>query len=260
MRRIANRKSALVWVVAFAAAVLLVVIFVIDRPAPETATSQAESIAATLPPGSALPSDEHCAAYAQQVGSDREAVPENTAANMSVPTNLSLPPWPEFWNPSANRLFVPRIDGQFMGTTDQIIVWGACKWGFDTDVIRAMAMQESDWQQAKVADYSRNPALCVGGHPVPCPTSFGLLQLQHYNRPGSWPNSQQHTAFNVDYALGYVRGCFEGWVNYLGNGYAPGDLWGCLGWHYSGQWYEQEARGYIERVGRRLDERDWTRL
>ncbi|MCW2690749.1 MAG: hypothetical protein JWR37_5639 [Mycobacterium sp.] len=264
MSQLVSRRSLLVCIGALAAAVLLVVVFATNGAAPGMATPQAESIdgaGGTLPVGSALPSAAQCTAYAEQVGSHREAVPENTAANLSVPGHLKLPPWPDStWDPSVNRLFVPRIDGQYTGTTDQIIVWGACKWGISPDVVRAMAMQESSWRQSTVSDYVNDPALCVGGYSVPCPTSFGLLGLKHIYRPGSWPDSQQHTAFNVDYGLAVIRGCFEGWLTYLGNGYTPGDLSGCLGWHFSGSsWKNDLALGYIQRVQGRLDDQPWTR-
>ena len=217
MSQLANRRSVLVWVVALSAAVVLVMVLAPDGAPTGIATAEPVSedgAGGTLPVGSQLPSAEHCAAYADQVGSDREARPENRGANLSVPRDLVLPPWPGFWDPSANRLFVPRVNGQYTGTTDQIIVWGACKWGISTDVVRAMAMAESSWRQAHVGDYVDDPALCVGGYSVPCPTSFGLLQLKDTTRPGSWLNSQQHTAFNVDYSLAVLRGCF-GWVTYL---------------------------------------------
>jgi autotransporter family porin len=255
--QLATWRAALV---ALMAAVVLVVVLTTHRTAPGVATPGpvAGNTGATLPVGSRLPSAESCAAYADQVGSDREAEPENTLANRSSPSVRTLPPWPDFWAPPANRLFVPRIDGQFTGTTDQIIVWGACKWGISTDVVRAMAMVESAWRQAHVGDYANDPALCVGDYAAPCPTSFGLLQLKHITRPGSWPDSQLHTAFNVDYSLAVLRGCFEGWVTYLDNGYSASDLWGCVGWHYSGQWKDDLALGYVQAVKHELEERPWT--
>jgi hypothetical protein len=262
MSQLANRRSVLVWVVALTAAVGLVMVLAPDGAPTGIATAEPVSedgARGTLPVGSQLPSAAHCAAYAAQVGSDREDRPENRDANLSVPRDLVLPPWPDFWDPSANRLFLPRINGQYTGTTDQIIVWGACKWGISTDVVRAMAMAESSWRQAHVGDYVDDPALCVGGYSVPCPTSFGLLQLKDTTRPGSWPNSQQHTAFNVDYSLAVLRGCFEGWVTYLDNGYTAGDLWGCVGWHFSGEWKDDVALAYIQSVQRQLDDRPWTR-
>jgi len=261
MSRRANRRFRGVWGVPITAAVVFVLALGAIGPQPGVSTGQPVAGAEeTLPVGSPLPSADQCAGYSQQVGSNREARPENTDANRSVPGGLNLPPWPNFWDAAANRLFVPRIDGQYTGTTDQIIAWGACKWGIDTDVVRAMAMEESTWRQAKVGDYVRDPAQCVGGSSAPCPTSFGLLQLKHTTRPGSWPASQQHTAFNVDYSLAVLRGCFEGWVTYLENGYTPGDLWGCVGWHYSGEWKNNLAMGYVQRVQRHLNGQTWTRL
>lgn len=262
MARLINRWSILVWAVALVATVVLVTVLATDGLAPGTATPTPEPKAGyggggTLPVGSVLPSGQQCAKYADEVGLDRETVPENRAANMSVPQDLRLPAWPDFWDPSANRLFVPRIDGQFTGTTDQIIVWGACKWGIETDLVRAMAMAESSWRQDKVSDFVMDPSLCVDGSSLPCPTSFGLLQLKHTTRPGSWPNSMQHTAFNVDYSLAVLRGCFEGWVTYLRNGYAAGDMWDCVGWHYSGAWKDDLALKYIETVQHWLNVRPW---
>lgn len=244
MSQLANRT----WVVVLTTAVVLVLTLATDGAARGFAT-----------PGPGLPSGEDCAARADQAGSDREVRPENTDANLSVPSDLVLPPWPDFWDPAANRLFVPRVNGQYTGTTDEIIVWGACKWGISADVVRAMSVEESSWRQDKVGDYVDDPALCVGGYSVPCPTSFGLLQLKHTTRPGSWPNSRLHTAFNVDYSLAVLRGCFEGWVAYLENGYSAGDLWGCIGWHFSGEWKDATALGYVHRVQRQLEDQPWTR-
>jgi hypothetical protein len=116
MSQLGNRRSVLVWVVALTAAVVLGVVLATDGPASGTAKAEPVDRGGTLPVGSALPSAEQCAAYANQRGSDREARPENRDANQSVPTNLMLPPWPDFWDPLANRLFVTRIDGQYTGT------------------------------------------------------------------------------------------------------------------------------------------------
>jgi autotransporter family porin len=259
MMQLIKRNPVPVRFGAITAVVVLAACLITGGPVVAIATSEPDT-RGTLPVGAALPSDDDCAGYANSVGSGHEARPENTDANQSVPANLNLPPWPDFWASSANRLFVPRIDGQYTGTTDQILVWGACKWGIDSDVVRAMAMEESSWRQTHVGDFVSDPSLCVGGHSNPCPTSFGILQLKHFTRPGSWPNSQEHTAFNVDYSLAVLRGCFEGWVTYLHNGYGAGDLWGCVGWHYSGEWKNNEALAYIGRVRHHLDERSWTSL
>lgn len=53
------------------------------------------------------------------------------------------------------------------------------------------------------------------------------------------------TAFDAQYMYGVMRTCYEGWTTYLNQdqplpgypGYRAGDLWGCVGWWFSGGWY-----------------------
>jgi hypothetical protein len=215
-----------------------------------------QAAATDRPPGTKLRSGPECAG---DRGSGREVRPQNELANHAVPpAGYRVPDWPtEGYAPQFNAVIVPRIEGQFTGTTDQILAWGACRWGFPADVVRAMAVEESGWVQSTTGDISDDPGACVGGARPPCPTSFGILQLKATYRPGSWPYSQQDTAFNVDYALAVVRGCYEGWITYLHNGYRAGDLWGCLGWHYSGEWRDTDALGYISRVRSALAAQSW---
>ena len=185
---------------------------------------------------------------------------ENTAANQFVPDRVVMPVWKDF-TAQANQQFVSRIDGHFTGTTAQILDWGACKWGLPGDLLKAVAAQESDWRQSTVSDESTNPQDCVGGATPPCPTSFGILQLKHTTLPGSYPLSVHSTAFNVDYYGARIRSCYEGWVTYLHNesdgDYHPGDIWGCVGWHWSGHWKDPGAEHYINRVRHYLDTQPW---
>jgi autotransporter family porin len=167
-----------------------------------------------------------------------------------------MPIWKDFTK-QANQQFVSRIDGNFTGTTGEILAWGACKWGLDADLLRAVAVQESDWRQSTVSDYSRDPDNCVDGDTPPCPTSFGIMQLKHIYLPGSYPLSRQSTAFNVDYYGARMRACYEGWVTYLGGDYGPGDLWHCVGWHWSGHWKDAGSERYLKRVHRYLDSKPW---
>jgi len=209
----------------------------------------------TLPVGAALPSGEDCADRVVR-GRPGEEVPANTVADHTVPDRVAMPVWEDFTE-QANKLFVGRIDGKFTGTTGEILQWGACKWGLDVDVLRAVAYQESDWKQSTTSDTSDDPKECVGGAKPPCPTSFGILQLKHLDLPGSYPWSAASTAFNVDYYGARMRGCYEGWVTYLGADYGPGELWDCLGWHKSGKWKGASALNYISRVRNYLAERPW---
>src|SRR5262249_17787374 len=64
---------------------------------------------------STLPSDAQCAAAVRR--GQPEIRPNNTPYN-NTPGSASTTQW-------------PRVTGNFTGTTDEIIQWGACKWGFD---------------------------------------------------------------------------------------------------------------------------------
>jgi len=205
----------------------------------------------TLPPGSALPTGAECAARVRR--SEWEPRPKNAQANQTrgqsgVTVNGA--------SADFNQRHAARIDGDFTGTTDEIIQWGACKWGFDEDVVRAVAVVESWWRQSTVGDNG---------------ASHGLLQVRSTVHTGTFPMSRDSTAYSVDYALAWRRACYEGtftWMNgssKLG-GYAGGDEWGCVGAWYSGDWYDGSpdvaysgARWYIERVKARLAERTWER-
>lgn len=195
----------------------------------------------TVRPAVALPSAEECAQRVRR--SPWEPRPENRAANHSTPTQVWIPHWKGL-NDRANSGLRPRINGRFTGTTDEILQWASCKWGIDTDVVRAMAVRESNWVQSLKGDYTFDASRCLPGDTLPCPSSFGLMQIKHYDHPGTYPASLRDTAFNVDYALGRLRACYEGWISYFGGDYRPGDLWGCVGTHFSGAWKDPAAKEY----------------
>ncbi|HEU4792085.1 MAG TPA: hypothetical protein VFS96_00345, partial [Nitrolancea sp.] len=167
-----------------------------SEPADTETDEQAGERFGTLPPGSALPTGEECANLVRRAPWEPRA--ENYEANHATgKAGVQI----DGANDEANKLYAPRVDGNFTGTTDEIIQWGACKWGFDEDIIRAVAVNESTWRQSMVGD---------GGH------SYGLLQVKDSVHDGTFPTSQDSTAFNVDYALAWRRSCFEGhfdWAN-----------------------------------------------
>jgi autotransporter family porin len=206
-------------------------------------TRNADGLAS--PPGSELPSGAECARTIERSG--WEPVPENTEANNHIPDDVDIRERTDYTRP-ANTEFFPRIDGAFTGTTDEIIEWGACKWGFDPDLVRAQAYAESSWVQSATGDLTDDPEDCVPGDTPPCPTSFGLLQIKHLFHPGTYPSSRESTAFNVDYAMGMFRACYEGWVAYFPDDYRPGDIEGCLGQHFSGRWRDAAGLTYADRV------------
>ncbi len=205
----------------------------------------------TLAPGSALPSESDCAVQVRR--SSWEPRADNATANN---TNVYA---------QGSRLtgsylnqygYESRVTGNFTGTTDEIIQWGACKWGIDEDIVRAQSVQESYWHQSTLGD-------CNGGPTVPethgC-QSVGLLQVKGADIPpthlGTWPYAYQSTAFNVDYMLGVLRACYEGKETWLGNGYQAGDIWGCVGRWFSGDWYKTSQQ-YIASVQAIQARKDW---
>ncbi|MDQ3641528.1 MAG: hypothetical protein M3450_08725, partial [Actinomycetota bacterium] len=181
-----------------------------------------------LPPGSDLPSGEECAARVQR--NAWEPRPENATANSTRPTGPAPYGMGSWYSDMANSsAYRGRVDGAFNGTTDEIIQWASCKWGFPTDLGRAQAVAETYWVQSFVGDAGE---------------SYGLYQM----RRGVWgahPNSSASTAFNADWAMGLRRACYEGamWYSQL-----RGNLEACIGVHYSGDPRESTWRAYTDTV------------
>ena len=210
----------------------------------------------TLPPGSPLPSDGECAARVRPAAEIR---PQNAVQNQRRGHAATTQPVP--WN---------RVTGNFTGTTDEIIQWAACKWGFDEDIVRAQTAKESWWVQHSGGDLSSDPSRCppghglgVDGHPGQCPESWGVQQVRYPYNVWAFNDAIDSTAFNLDAALASRRSCYEGydtWLNTVDRGrqYAAGDLWGCVGMWFSGRWYTQPAIDYIAAVQDYLAKRIWT--
>ena len=204
--------------------------------------------------GTALPFGEHCGAAVRRGGP--EPRPENRTANTTtvsvrrVSVDGASPPW--------NDANAARIDGAFSGTTDEIIQWGACKWGVDEDLTHARVFVESRWSQVQLGDRTDDAAVCASlGHAAPCHQSYGVLQVKATVHEGTYPAAAQSTAWNVDYALAWQRACYEGTMDWLGEGYRAGDFWGCVGAWFSGGWWDAGARTYVDEVRAELAARRW---
>ena len=199
----------------------------------------------TLAAGSVLPSGAECAARVRPAAEVRA---ENASQNQTrgvIPDGGT--DWLDFqdnWAP------FDRVDGDFVGTTDEILQWAACKWGIDEDVVRAQIVTESYWKMSANGD---------GGD------SFGLGQVRvpyHGHRPGAGDdgafqndNAVRSSAYNVDYTYAVWRGCFEEQYNWLGN--TRGDLWGCVGSWFSGQFRDPAGLEYVDVVQGHLGDRTW---
>jgi autotransporter family porin len=229
-------------------------------------------------PGAPLPSGDTCAGLVHR--SAWEPRPENATANRTSPAFVSLPGYTVYdgFDDRARGL-ADRVNGRFQGTTDEIMQWASCKWGIPDDIVRAMAVTETGWYQglrdtagvpvsgSGFGDFSRNPAKCQVGYSIPCPQSFGLLQVKATSEPGTFPWSRDSTAFNVDYALMVWRVCYEGGISWLARypggstPYQGGDPWGCVGFWYSGNWYGYDggATTYIQTVKGYTTAKPWVR-
>jgi hypothetical protein len=202
-----------------------------------------------------LRSDAYCAARVQP---RKEIRPENRRFNRAgAQPRVRVRPF-------------RRVTGNFTGTTDEIIQWAACKWGFRARVLRAQVAKESWWYQSALGDWTSDPRLCAPGHgigadgePGQCPESVGLMQVrtQYFRRV--IVGSVRSSAYNLDVALAVWRSCWAGketWLNDVEHGrvYRAGDEWGCIGRWFSGRWYTQPAVTYIRGVKDYYRRRVWA--
>jgi hypothetical protein len=176
----------------------------------------------------------------------------NSRYNHTTPESLLLQhkdPATLAYDPRWNTYILDRITGHFTGTTDEIFQWVAVKWGIPDNLLRTLAVIESGWRQSNYGDYVADPAECPAGYTtIPCPVSFGIVGTKSTSWPGLFPWNRDSTAAAVEALGGWLRGCYEGWVWWLrdhGNtsrgAYAAGDLWGCVGAWYSGDWHDGRA-------------------
>jgi hypothetical protein len=189
-----------------------------------------------------------------------------------------------------------RVDGQFTGTTDEIFQWAACKWGLPDNLLRGIAVRESTWFQKETkasgdcveffgcgdrfsSASSASRVYCEGvtkqggfdyqpfwGGTGFCPKTFSIVGEMSWQDPawdflwpddqnGTFPFNRDSTAFAADYLAAHLRGCYEGWELWLSP--KAGDLWGCVGSWYAGDWHSNAADGYISRVQNEMTNRTW---
>ncbi len=213
-----------------------------------------------LPPGSALPSEAECAARVQR--SSWEPRPQNYDANHRVPSAAQLAQL----DPRQNQ-YASQITGNFTGTTDEILQWAACRWGIDVDIVRAQAVIESYWNQSTQAGATTDRSICApeSWDGTQCYQFFGLIQLTYQYWKSAWPMMRDDTAFSVEYVYGLIRTCYDGQSNYTNTpaagypAYAAGDIWGCIGAWYTGDWYAANGMDYIQNVKQTYTEKTWLK-
>jgi hypothetical protein len=234
----------------------------------KSAAAAAPSHFGTLKPGSKLPSDAQCATWVRAKPM-KESKGVNRAANARTGQHVGGSLFSGD-TAKARSYIAPRIDGNFTGTTAEILRWTACKWGIDESIVFAQAAIESWWRQDTLGDWDSDASACPPGHGLgadgkagQCPQSYGILQDRWpYMKPG-WPGFGRSTAMDADLAYGTWRACFEGyetWLNTVdrGQNYAAGDAWGCVGRWFSGRWHTAAGDGYVSRVRQYEDQKIWT--
>src|ERR1039458_5503179 len=121
-----------------------------------------------------------------------------------------------------NAKLARRIDGDFTGTTEEILRWAACKWGIDQNIVFAQAAVESWWRQTTLGDWGTDTRACPPGHGLgaegkagECPQSYGILQNRYPFEEASWPGIGRSTAMNADTAYAIWRSCYDGYETWL---------------------------------------------
>ncbi len=153
----------------------------------------------------------------------------------------------KYWGGWCGERLKENVTGNFTGTTDEIIQWAAHKWGIDADIIRAVAVKESYWNQDGEGDWDE------WGNSQ----SHGLIQIRDDVNPATYPLSRESTAFALDYYGASLRFYYDGCADWLGWGYGGGDIWGAVGAWYSGGWWDDGAQWYLGEVWNTLGNRTW---
>ncbi len=229
----------------------------------------------TLPAGASLPGDAWCA---EHIPWEREMVSANAGPDSTKPTAAQLAAYAANGyaaNYYGGKWAYARVDGQYTGTTDMINRWAACKWGIDEDVVRAQATAENwSWNQADSGGDKRTSySQCVNGRftslwdymcSTCCYQSWSNWQTKVYYDWQTWPMIHSSTAFAADYRFADQRACMDGdlagyfvgrpiydghsYANDIASGNLSTILWGCIGYHFSANWYDSNALWYINIV------------
>ncbi len=223
------------------------------------------------------------AAAAACVARTGEAVPANAQANAYVPSDLELAAFhtalssngktgeQEEWYPRS----VTGRPGLASPTTDELIQWGAHKWGIPEDWLRAEYTVESDWRQSALGDlrsessswYPQFPAFSCPNS-TQCYESLGITQVKWHpdgsEGAGTEPLRWKSTAFNIDYQASVIRFEYDnpyGKRSSWGDGtYHPLDQWLSVGAWFSCYPYNNSSQqDYISQVQQHLSARDWPR-
>ena len=259
------------WLIGAALVITAAIVVTIVRDAsPPSAPDAAVPLHfRTLPPGARLPSGAQCARWVRASPSP-EIRPANKVFNHTAGQHVGAGLFPAGDSPQVSKL-APLISGDFTGTTEEILRWAACKWGINQDIVFAQAAVESWWRQSQLGDWGTDARFCPQGHgigadgmPGECAQSYGILQAKYRFERAACPGIRASTAMNADVAYAIWRSCYDGYEVWLNNNprgkqYHAGDLWGCVGRWFAGNWHTPAADRYIHQVKKFLLEQIWRR-
>jgi hypothetical protein len=171
--------------------------------------------------------------------------------------------------------FVDGLHGLTNPSTDDLIQWGAHKWGIPEDWLRAQYVQESYWNHFNLGDrttqssawYSQYPLQAQVPNTLDTYESMGLTQVRW--RPdnsdglGTEPLRWKSTAFNIDFQASQIRFYYDnpnGLRTLWGDAsYVPCQQWNSLGgWFEPYPWNNSGQQSYINSVQQHLNNRTWT--
>jgi hypothetical protein len=201
-----------------------------------------------LGPGASLPTEAACVTAVNAA-----PIPENAPWNQNDGTgfNSNLPPAggvPAYFYanaPCCNEMphaDFAAVDGNYSGSTDDLIRITACKWGIDEDYVRAQAWIESGWHQDCAAAHGGSG--CIEGGDLNSPSgdpsglaitamtpggifsafngfgnpggptdhwdSWSIVQTKVFYAWMTWPMMEESTPFGLDYRYAEMRGCMNG--------------------------------------------------
>lgn len=214
-----------------------------------------------------------------------ERIAENVTQNATKgPTTIAAANYGPFTDNSGEPQMqrdIQAANGQYTGTTDDILEWAACTEGWNENWARAESVVESSWQQSEGGDTANG-----------CAHSYGILQVRdngsvcppNHDGWGGYPLTHTSTAFAAQMQMSYLRACFDGSIDYLypggqtvaqiaaanGGGTNPTGAgwqfvaWGCVGSWFSGEWgWNNDGSGgpqYIAAVQSALSNQSWNGL
>jgi hypothetical protein len=149
-------------------------------------------------------------------------------------------------------------DGSNLSSTE-VFSMAACRWGIREDLLRAVAVQETDWIENGAGAWGDH---CSGQAMDSGFGSYGIMQVKHFNcaNDGDWggfPRTFYSTTFNLDLYGAAFRSCLEAafWSNIPATDSQDRRERGCVGEWFSGSYNPDIS--YVTSVYAWLANRTW---